>query len=76
MSVNQKSELLEKLIEINSYSVWNYLGYELEEDIEKYNSQKLKKYYSENIQKWKEKDEQMYGKKKMEKYYNKSKLNK
>ena len=76
MSVNQKSELLEKLIEINSYSVWSYLGYEMEEDIEKYNSQKLKKYYSENIQKWKEKDEQMYGKEKMEKYYNKSKLNK
>jgi hypothetical protein len=71
MSNNQKTELLEKLTEINSYSVWSYLGDELEEDIEKYNSQKLKKYYTENIQKWKEKDEQMYGKEKMEEYYNK-----
>ena len=71
MSNNQKTELLEKLTEINSYSVWSYLGDELEEDIEKYNSQKKKKYYTENIQKWKEKDEQMYGKEKMEEYYNK-----
>ena len=76
ISINQKTILLEKLTEINSYSVWSYLGDELEEDIEKCNSQKLKKYYTENIQKWKEKDEKMYGKEKMEEYYNKSTFNK
>lgn len=59
---NAEIELLERLTEIESYQVWSYLGDELEEDIEKINSQKLKKYYSENILKWKEKDEQMYGK--------------
>ena len=74
LSKKAEIELLERLTEIKSYQVWSYLGDELEEGIEKINSQKLKKYYAENIQKWKEKNEQMYGKNKMEKYY--TKLNK
>ena len=36
MSIDQKTELLEGLTDINSYSVWSYLGSELEEDIGKH----------------------------------------
>ncbi len=73
LSKKAEIELLERLTEIESYQVWSYLGDELEEDIENINSQKLKKYYAENIQKWKEKDEQIYGKEKIDKYYTKLK---
>ncbi len=69
LNKKEELELLERLTGIDSYQVWSYLGDELEEDIEKINSQKLKKYYAENIQKWKEKNEKLYGKEKMKNYY-------
>ncbi|WP_139262272.1 hypothetical protein [Flavobacterium degerlachei] len=73
MSTDQKTELLEKLTEISSYVVWSYLGDELQENSEELNSEKLQKYYIENIPKWKEKDEQIYEKEKIDQYYKKVK---
>ncbi|APQ18751.1 hypothetical protein [Maribacter hydrothermalis] len=70
LSKKEEIELLERLTEIDSYQVWSYLGDEIVEDIKSYNSKKLNEYYSENIEKWKEKDIQLYGKEKAEKYYN------
>ena len=70
LSKKEEIELLERLTEIDSYQVWSYLGDEIVEDLKSYNSKRLNKYYSENIEKWKEKDIQLYGKEKAEKYYN------
>lgn len=53
-------ELLERLTEIDKYYIWSYLGDEITDDIESYNSLKLSTYYSKNIEKWKEKDISMY----------------
>lgn len=71
MQNKEEVELLERLTEIDKYYVWSYLGDEIVEDIESYESKKIHDYYSKNIEKWKEKDEQMYGKEKMEEYYKK-----
>ena len=71
LSNSEEIELLERLTEIDKYYIWSYLGDEIVEDIESYKSEKLTKYYSENIEKWKEKDIHLYGKEKTEKYYNK-----
>lgn len=70
ISSSEEIELLERLTEIDKYYIWSYLGGEIIEDIKSYNSKKLSEYYSENIEKWKEKDIQLYGKEKAEKYYN------
>ncbi|MEO0900346.1 MAG: hypothetical protein AAFY71_28310 [Bacteroidota bacterium] len=64
LSDNEEIELLERLTEIDKYYIWSYLGDEIVEDIESYKSEKLTKYYSENIEKWKEKDIHLYGKEK------------
>lgn len=61
---NEEIGLLERLTEIDKYYIWSYLGDEIVEDIESYKSEKLTKYYSENIEKWKEKDIHLYGKEK------------
>ena len=71
ISFFEEVELLESLTEIDKYYIWSYLGNEIIEDIESYNSLKLSDYYSKNIEKWKEKDIQMYGIDKMNEYYNK-----
>ena len=69
LSKKEEVELLERLTEIDSYQLWSYLGDEIVEDIKSYNSKKLNEYYTENIEKWKEKDIHLYGKDKAEKYY-------
>ncbi len=71
LSNNEEIELLERLTEIDKYYIWSYLGDEIVQDVESYESEKLTKYYTENIEKWKEKDIHLYGKDKAEKYYNK-----
>ncbi|WP_305952614.1 hypothetical protein [Emticicia oligotrophica] len=63
--------LLERLTEIDKYYIWSYLGDEITEDVDGYNSEKLNDYYSKNIEKWKEKDILMYGEEKMNEYTNK-----
>lgn len=71
LSNNEEIELLERLTEIDKYYICSYLGDEIVEDIESYKSEKLTKYYTENIEKWKEKDIHLYGKDKTENYYTK-----
>ena len=71
ISKKAEIELLEELTEIDKYYVWSYLGDEIMEDVQSYDSEKLNDYYSNNIERWKEKDLQMYGKEKMEEYQDK-----
>ncbi len=73
ITIFKEVELLERLTLIDKYYIWSYLGDEITENIESYNSLKLSDYYSKNIEKWKEKDIQMYGIDKMNEYYNKLK---
>ena len=54
ISKKETVSLLEKLIEIDSFYIWSFLESELEEDLEKFNSEKLNNYYSINRPKWNE----------------------
>lgn len=63
LSKKAEIDLLERLIEIDSYYTWSYLESQLEDDLENLNSTKLNKYYIENKPKWDEKNDSIYGKK-------------
>jgi len=60
--ISKKAEidLLERLTEIDKYYVWSYLGDQLEDELDNYQSDKLYKYYSENKNKWDEKNKSLY----------------
>ena len=60
--ISKKAEidLLERLTEIDKYYIWSYLGDQLEDELDNYQSDKLYKYYSENKNKWDEKNKSLY----------------
>ena len=60
ISKKAEIELLERLTEIDKYYVWSYLGDQLEDELDNYQSDKLYKYYSENKNKWDEKNKSLY----------------
>jgi len=66
-------ELLERLTKIDKFYIWSYLGDEILEDIDNYNSKILSDYRTKNFDKWKEKDIEIYGLEKTTEYYNKLK---